>query len=55
MDLTLFDLDGTLIPQDSDHAFGAYMVEIGWADGAAWAARNDEFYAQYQRGELDLD
>ena len=27
-----FDLDGTLIPQDSDHAFGAYMVEIGWAD-----------------------
>jgi HAD superfamily hydrolase (TIGR01490 family) len=55
MDLTLFDLDGTLIPQDSDHAFGAYMVEIGWADGAAWAARNDEFYAQYQRGALDLD
>ncbi|UXH80430.1 HAD family hydrolase [Roseateles amylovorans] len=55
MDLTLFDLDGTLIPQDSDHAFGAYMVEIGWADGAAWAARNDEFYAQYQRGELNLD
>lgn len=55
MDLTLFDLDGTLIPQDSDHAFGDYMVEIGWADGASWAARNDEFYAQYQRGELDLD
>lgn len=55
MDLTLFDLDGTLIPQDSDHAFGSYMVEIGWADGAAWAARNDGFYADYQRGNLDLD
>ncbi|MDI4633614.1 HAD family hydrolase [Pelomonas sp. V22] len=55
MNLTLFDLDGTLIPQDSDHAFGEYMVRIGWADGAAWAARNDEFYAQYQRGELDVD
>lgn len=55
MDLTLFDLDGTLIPQDSDHAFGAYMVDIGWADGAAWAARNDRFFAQYQAGELDLD
>lgn len=55
MNLTLFDLDGTLIPMDSDHAFGAFMVDIGWADGAAWAARNDEFYAQYQAGRLDLD
>ncbi|WP_343628786.1 HAD family hydrolase [Roseateles sp.] len=55
MDLTLFDLDGTLIPQDSDHAFGAYMVEIGWADAGVWSARNDEFYAQYQRGDLNLD
>jgi len=55
MNLTLFDLDGTLIPQDSDHAFGEFMVKIGWADGAAWAARNDAFYAQYQRGELDVD
>jgi HAD superfamily hydrolase (TIGR01490 family) len=55
MNLTLFDLDGTLIPMDSDHAFGGFMVEIGWADGATWAARNDEFYAQYQAGRLDLD
>jgi HAD superfamily hydrolase (TIGR01490 family) len=55
VDLTLFDLDGTLIPQDSDHAFGAYMVDIGWADGQAWAARNDAFYAQYQDGNLNLD
>jgi len=53
--LTLFDLDGTLIPNDSDHAFGAFMVEVGWADGAEWQARNDEFYAQYQAGRLDLD
>ncbi|MCH7344233.1 HAD-IB family hydrolase [Pelomonas sp. CA6] len=52
--LTLFDLDGTLIPHDSDHAFGGFMVDIGWADGELWRARNDEFFAQYQRGELDL-
>ncbi len=52
--LTLFDLDGTLIPVDSDHAFGAFMVEIGWADGADWAARNDAFFAQYQSGSLDV-
>ena len=53
--LTLFDLDGTLIPGDSDHAFGEFMVRIGWADGDAWRARNDEFFAQYQAGRLDVD
>ncbi|TXI19455.1 MAG: HAD-IB family hydrolase [Roseateles sp.] len=54
MNLTLFDLDGTLIPVDSDHAFGAFMVEVGWADRAHWGARNDEFFAQYNAGQLDL-
>jgi HAD superfamily hydrolase (TIGR01490 family) len=54
MNLTLFDLDGTLIPIDSDHAFGAFMVDIGWADGAAWQSRNDQFYADYQAGRLNL-
>jgi len=54
-ELTLFDLDGTLIPGDSDHAFGEFMVTIGWADGAAWQARNDEFFRQYQAGRLDVE
>lgn len=54
MNLTLFDLDGTLIPVDSDHAFGGFMVDVGWVDGAAWGARNDEFFAQYNAGTLDL-
>ncbi|HEV6965011.1 MULTISPECIES: HAD family hydrolase [Roseateles] len=54
MNLTLFDLDGTLIPVDSDHAFGTFMVDVGWVDGAAWGARNDEFFAQYNAGTLDL-
>jgi HAD superfamily hydrolase (TIGR01490 family) len=54
MNLTLFDLDGTLIPVDSDHAFGGFMVEVGWADAAVWGARNDEFFAQYNAGTMDL-
>ncbi|MCV2353922.1 HAD-IB family hydrolase [Paucibacter sp. B2R-40] len=54
MNLTLFDLDGTLIPSDSDHAFGAFMVDIGWANGEQWRERNDVFYAQYQAGCLNL-
>lgn len=54
MNLALFDLDGTLLPTDSDHAFGEFMVRIGWADGTQWRARNDEFFAQYQAGTLVL-
>ncbi|MDP4300964.1 HAD family hydrolase [Leptothrix discophora] len=52
--LCLFDLDGTLLPIDSDHAFGEFMVAIGWADGDEFRRRNDEFYAHYQAGTLDL-
>ena len=52
--LTLFDLDGTLIAGDSDHAFGEFMVDIGWADGDTWRRRNDEFYRDYQAGRLDI-
>jgi HAD superfamily hydrolase (TIGR01490 family) len=55
MNLTLFDLDGTLIEVDSDHAFGEYMVSIGWADGLHWRRRNDQFYADYKAGTLDVD
>jgi HAD superfamily hydrolase (TIGR01490 family) len=52
--LTLFDLDGTLLPFDSDHAFGEYMVQIGWADAEHFRRRNDAFYADYCAGTLDL-
>ncbi|RZL36395.1 MAG: HAD family hydrolase [Rubrivivax sp.] len=54
MNLTLFDLDGTLIPVDSDHSFGAFMVDVGWVDGEVWGRRNDQFFAQYNAGTLDL-
>lgn len=55
MNLTLFDLDGTLLPTDSDHAFGEFLVRIGWADGGEFKRRNDEFYAQYLDGALDIE
>lgn len=53
-DLCLFDLDCTLLPIDSDHAFGEFMVRIGWADADEFQRRNDGFYADYQAGTLDL-
>jgi HAD superfamily hydrolase (TIGR01490 family) len=53
VNLTLFDLDHTLIEIDSDHGFGEFMVRIGWADEATHRARNDAFYADYLAGRLD--
>jgi HAD superfamily hydrolase (TIGR01490 family) len=52
--LTLFDLDGTLLPKDSDHGFGEYVVSLGWVDGDTFRRRNDGFYADYQAGRLDI-
>jgi HAD superfamily hydrolase (TIGR01490 family) len=52
--VALFDLDGTLLPGDSDHAFGQYLVQLGWADGTEFARRNDGFYIDYQSGRLDI-
>ena len=54
LSLCLFDLDETLLPMDSDHAWGEFMVRAGWVDAAEFARRNDAFYAQYQAGELDI-
>jgi HAD superfamily hydrolase (TIGR01490 family) len=53
--LALFDLDNTLIPFDSDHAWGEYCVRLGWVDGERHRAANDRFYADYRAGTLDLD
>ncbi|MEN9376481.1 MAG: hypothetical protein RL710_1638, partial [Pseudomonadota bacterium] len=54
MRLTLFDLDHTLLPIDSDYAWGAFTGTIGWTDPQAFKRRNDEFYEQYKAGTLDV-
>jgi HAD superfamily hydrolase (TIGR01490 family) len=55
MKLALFDLDGTLLPIDSDHAFGEFLITLGWADAAEYRRRNDAFYDQYKAERLDID
>lgn len=52
--LALFDLDGTLIPRDSDHAFNEFVIELGWVDAAEFKRRNDDFYEDYLAGRLDI-
>ncbi|HWI83899.1 HAD-IB family hydrolase [Ramlibacter sp.] len=52
--LALFDLDNTLLPIDSDYAWGEFTHAIGWTDREAFRRRNDEFYEHYQAGTLDV-
>jgi HAD superfamily hydrolase (TIGR01490 family) len=53
--LTLFDLDHTLLPIDSDYSWGEFTTQIGWTDPAVFRQRNDEFFAHYKAGTLDIN
>ncbi len=55
MNLCLFDLDLTLLPIDSDHAWGEFILGLGWVEPVAFKQGNDAFYAQYREGRLDID
>ena len=52
--ITLFDLDHTLLPIDSDYAWGVFTQDIGWVDPAVFEEKNDEFYEHYKAGTLDV-
>ena len=54
MKLALFDLDHTLIPIDSDYSWGEFSSSIGWTDPVDFGRRNDEFYAHYKAGTLNI-
>lgn len=55
MKLALFDLDHTLLPLDSDHAWGQFTVQLGWRDAQQFAKANDAFYEQYKADVLDIN
>lgn len=55
MTLAIFDLDNTLIGDDSDHLWGQFVCEQQLVDEADFAKRSDQFYADYQTGDLDID
>lgn len=54
MNLTLFDLDNTLLSIDSDHAWGRFLVERGIVDPGEFERKNDYFYERYKAGTLDI-
>lgn len=54
MTLAIFDLDNTLIGGDSDNLWGQFLCDQGLVESAGFAEQNDQFYRDYQRGELDI-
>jgi HAD superfamily hydrolase (TIGR01490 family) len=54
MKLALFDLDHTLLPIDSDHAWGEFTTTLGWTDANVFRQKNEAYYAHYQAGTLDI-
>ena len=54
MHLALFDLDNTLLSGDSDFAWAQFLITKGVLDPEIYEARNEEFYAQYKAGSLDI-
>jgi HAD superfamily hydrolase (TIGR01490 family) len=55
MNLALFDLDKTLIPIDSDHSWGEFLVKTGIVDSQEFKVANDRFYAEYVAGTLNIE
>jgi len=54
MNLTLFDLDNTLLACDSDYEWGQFLVDRGVLDRGKYEAQNAAFYEQYKAGTLDI-
>ena len=54
MKLVLFDLDNTLLSGDSDYEWAQFLIDVGVLDRTEYEARNQEFYAAYQAGTLNI-
>lgn len=54
MSLAIFDLDNTLIADDSDYLWGQFLVDRGLVDKAYYEETNDKFYSDYKHGTLNI-
>lgn len=54
MNLAIFDLDNTLLADDSDFLWGQFLVDQGMVDAEWYAKQNQHFYDQYKAGSLDI-
>ncbi|KAF3981173.1 MAG: HAD family hydrolase [Methylococcales symbiont of Hymedesmia sp. n. MRB-2018] len=54
MSLAIFDLDNTLISDDSDYLWGQFLVDQGIVDKEQYEGANAKFYQDYKKGKLDI-
>lgn len=54
MALALFDLDNTLLADDSDFLWGCFLVDKGLVDKQTYDEANKRFYDDYKKGTLDI-
>jgi HAD superfamily hydrolase (TIGR01490 family) len=54
MSLAIFDLDNTLLGDDSDYLWGQFLIEQGLVDGEGYERENQRFYDAYRAGTLDI-
>jgi HAD superfamily hydrolase (TIGR01490 family) len=54
VNLTLFDLDNTLLAGDSDYEWGQFLIARGVLSREAYEAQNARFFEQYKAGTLDI-
>jgi HAD superfamily hydrolase (TIGR01490 family) len=52
--LAIFDLDNTLIADDSDYLWGQFLVDQGIVDKAYYEEANAKFYSDYKQGTLNI-
>jgi HAD superfamily hydrolase (TIGR01490 family) len=54
MSLAIFDLDNTLIADDSDYLWGQFLVDRGIVDKTQYEHANAKFYEDYRQGTLNI-
>ena len=54
LSLAIFDLDNTLLADDSDYLWGQFLVDKGIVDAALYERENERFYQEYKQGRLDI-
>ncbi len=52
--LALFDLDNTLLAGDSDYNWSLFLIGEGLLDAKTHHDRNEQFYADYKEGRLNI-
>lgn len=54
MNLAIFDLDNTLLADDSDYLWGKFLSDQGFVDAKTHQKEHEHYYKSYLNGDLDI-